>query len=181
VTRASRAVAARASRAVLARASRAVLALAGLAALAWGAVLAVQVAAASARNGISAVAWVIGPPVVHDAVIAPVVGVVGLLLARTLPGPWRVPVTAAAAVSGVLALIAVPSLWRTFGGSVNPGLHDRNYAAGLLLWLGVLWVVALVAGIVRTWRAKRTPVSTPMAAAPVAREADNDEGPHTDR
>lgn len=164
------------------RAVRIVLTLAGLAALAWGAVLAVQIAAASARNGISAVVWVIGPPIVHDAVVAPVVGVVGLLLGRVLPGPWRAPVMAAAAVSGVLALIAVPSLWRTFGGSVNPGLHDRNYAAGLLLWLGAVWVVALSTAMVRAWRAnRRTPASTPMAAAPVPAKADNDEGPRTDR
>lgn len=137
------------------RASRAVLLLAGLAALAWGVLLALRVLRASTRNGLSAIAWVLGPPIVHDAVIAPLVGAVGLLLAYRLREPWRTPVTAGAVASGVLLIIAVPTLWRTFSPAVNPGLDDRDYAAGLLVGLAVVWAATLLTGLARRRRARR--------------------------
>ncbi len=85
----------------------------------------------------------------HDGLVAPVVGVGGLVLARVLPVAWRVPVAVGAVLSGVLALIAVPLLWRPFGVATNPGLHDANYVLGLTVALGVVWLGVAVGGTIR--------------------------------
>jgi hypothetical protein len=134
------------------RTIRIAFALPGLAALAWGLVLAVQFALHSFRDGRSAIAFFIGGPILHDAVVAPFVGVVGLLISKWVGQRWRTPVRVGAAVSGVLTLIAVPAIWRTYAGQRNPGLDDRNYAAGLLVALAVVWVGVVVWGLVRRCR-----------------------------
>jgi hypothetical protein len=136
------------------RVSRIVLALLGLAGLGYGALLGVRFTLRSFGDGRSAAAFFIGGPVVHDAVVAPLVGVVGLLISRWVGRNWRVPVRVGAAVSGVLVLLAVPALWRAYAGQANPGLDDRNYGLGLGLFLVAVWFVVLVAGLVRTWRAR---------------------------
>lgn len=92
--------------------------------------------------------WFVGGPVVHDLLLAPFVGGLGLLITRWVPKPWRAPVQVGAVLTGVLVLLAVPLLWRPFGGPPNPGLNDRDYLAGLLVavavtWLGVLGVTLI--------------------------------------
>jgi hypothetical protein len=122
-------------------------ALAGLAALSWGAWLAWGFA--FRHDSIQAALWFVGGPVVHDGLVAPVVGVGGLVLARVLPVAWRVPVAVGAVLSGVLGLLAVPLLWRPFGVATNPGLHDANYVLGLTVALGVVWLGVAVGGTIR--------------------------------
>ncbi len=122
-------------------------AVAGLAALAWGAWLAWDFA--GRHDAIQAAFWFVGGPVVHDGLVAPAVGVAGLVLSRFVPVAWRVPVAVGAVLSGVLALLAVPLLWHPFGVATNPGLHDRNYALGLTVALGVVWLGVAVAGAIR--------------------------------
>src|SRR5262245_25277069 len=56
--------------------------------------------------------WLFGGVALHDAVVAPVVAVAGLAVARLLPPPWRAAVVRAAAGTAVLLLVAVPLLWR---------------------------------------------------------------------
>ncbi|HWM06950.1 MAG TPA: hypothetical protein VNP92_31820 [Actinophytocola sp.] len=130
---------------------RLVFALAGAAALAWGGWLLWELV--GSRGWLQAAFWLVGGPVVHDALVAPVVGLVGLALTRFVPRAWRVPVAVGAVLSGVLALLAAPLLWRPFGVAVNPGLHDADYVLGLSIALGVVWVGVLAGGMVR---AKRT-------------------------
>jgi hypothetical protein len=95
----------------------------------WGALLAIQV-----PQIIEFGAWFLAGPILHDALLAPLVGVVGLAL--------KGPVKAGAVVSGILVLIAVPLLWQPHV-PVNPGLHDRDYWLGLAISLGVVWLVVL--------------------------------------
>lgn len=128
--------------------TRAVFAALGLAALAWGVFLTVRFAVQSWPDTRSAAAFLIAGPVVHDAVVAPVVGVVGLVIARRLSPAWRTPVRIGAALSAVLALLAVPALWRTYAGPPNPGLEDRNYGLGLLISLVVVWVIVVGCALV---------------------------------
>ncbi len=122
-------------------------AVAGAAALAWGAWLAWEFA--GRPKAIQAALWFVGGPVVHDGLVAPAVGVAGLVLARVLPGAWRVPVAVGAVLSGVLALVAIPLLWRPFGVAANAGLHDNDYVLGLSIALGVVWLGVAVAGGIR--------------------------------
>ncbi|HEV7646723.1 MAG TPA: hypothetical protein VGP26_01035 [Actinophytocola sp.] len=115
-----------------------VFAVAGVAALAWGGRLLWDLAAR--HDAIQVAFFFAGGPVVHDAIVAPAVGIGGLVLARALPPPARVPVALGAVLSGVLVLLAVPLVWRPFGVAVNPGLHDGNYVLGLGIALGVVWL-----------------------------------------
>jgi hypothetical protein len=92
-------------------------------------------------------AWLLGGPVLHDAVVAPVVGLAGLLLVRRLPDrAVRWWVTAGLAVTATLLLIAVPLVWRPDRAPRYPGLNDRDYLPGLAIWLGALWA-GVVLGI----------------------------------
>ncbi len=101
----------------------------GVAMAVWGALLAIQV-----PQIVEFGAWFLAGPILHDALLAPLVGVVGLAL--------RGPVKAGAVISGLLVLIAVPLLWQPHV-PVNPGLHDRDYLLGLAISLGVVWLVVL--------------------------------------
>jgi hypothetical protein len=129
-------------------------ALTGLALLAYGAVLAWDFATSRTVNAVQGAAWFVGGPLVHDGLVAPVVGLVGLGLGRVLPRPWRAPVVAGLVLTGVLTLLGVPLLWRPFGGATNPGLHDRDYGAGLAIALGVVWVGVLLVGLAQQHRSR---------------------------
>lgn len=126
---------------------RIVLALLGLAALAWGLTLTTRFMTGSFAQDRSALSFLIGAPVLHDALVAPIVAVTGLVISRWVGPAWRTPVRIGAAISAVLTLIAVPTLWRPYAGLPNPGLDDRNYRAGLLIALGVVWVLVLAFGL----------------------------------
>lgn len=134
------------------RTTRIAFALPGLAALAWGLVLAVQFALHSFHDGRSAIAFFVGGPILHDAVVAPLVGVIGLLISGLMGQHWRTPVRLGAAISGVLTLVAVPAIWRTYAGQHNPGLDDRDYTAGLLIALAVVWLGVVGWGLLRQRR-----------------------------
>lgn len=132
--------------------ARAILLVIGLAVLSWGAFLLIQWAIPMPNQALVAAGWLIGPPVVHDAVIAPACGLVGLLVARWAPEPWRAPLAIGLIMTVILTLLAVPLLWRTFGTPPLPGLHDVDRLPGLLIALAVVWGVVLIAGITRTVR-----------------------------
>ncbi|WP_367132582.1 hypothetical protein [Saccharothrix sp. HUAS TT1] len=89
--------------------------------------------------------WFIGGPVAHDVLLAPLFAGVGLLVVRWAPPRWRAPVLVGGTLTGVLVLLAVPLLWRPFGGPRNPGLVDRDYPTGLLVAIGVVWLGVLAA------------------------------------
>ena len=129
------------------RAVRIIMALAGLAALGYGASLFWQFAQHNWVGLRSAAEFLAGGPILHDAILAPFVGALGLVIGRKLPKPWRTPVRVGAAVSGVLGLISVPALWRANAGLPNPGLDDRDYPLGLLVALAVIWLSVLVIGL----------------------------------
>ncbi|GAB1515345.1 hypothetical protein [Actinophytocola sp. KF-1] len=130
------------------------LALTGLALLGYGAVLAWEFAASRTVNAVQGAAWLVGGPIVHDGLVAPAVGLAGLGLAKVLPRPWHTPVTVGVVLTGVLTLLAVPLLWRPFGGATNPGLHDRDYGTGLAVALGIVWGVVVIAGLAQQYRSR---------------------------
>ena len=129
-------------------------AIAGLGLLAYGAVLTWEFATSRTVNAVQGAAWFIGGPLVHDALVAPVVGLVGLGLSRVLPRPWRAPVVTGLVLTGVLTMLGLPLLWRPFGGATNPGLHDRDYGTGLAVALGVVWLAVVVAGLAQQHRSR---------------------------
>jgi len=112
------------------KAVRVVIGLAGVAAGAWGAWLLLP------QVTVELLLWLGGGVVLHDFLIAPLVGAAGLVVKRPSIG---IGLT----VSGVVTLLAVPLLWREHSGPVNPGLHDRS-PWGVAVVLGVTWAAVVL-------------------------------------
>ncbi|OXM65364.1 hypothetical protein [Amycolatopsis vastitatis] len=127
--------------------ARALLALPGLAALAWGVVLFAEYALPLRPDVFGAVGWIVGGPILNDAVVAPLTALLGVVLARLLPRPWKAPVVAATVITGVLAILAFPLLWRPYGTPPMPGLHDTDPALGLALTVATVWLVAILTAL----------------------------------
>lgn len=86
--------------------------------------------------------FVVGGALLHDLLIAPVVIVLGVALARAVPGRARATVQGALAVTAILALFSYP-LVRAYGlATNNPTSEPHNYTLNLLIVLGVVWAVA---------------------------------------
>uniref|UniRef100_UPI00397E4435 hypothetical protein n=1 Tax=Amycolatopsis sp. lyj-23 TaxID=2789283 RepID=UPI00397E4435 len=127
--------------------ARALLALPGLAALAWGAVLFAEYALPLRPDVFGTVGWLVGAPLVNDAVIAPLTALLGFALARLLPPRWKTPVITGTVITGVLAILAFPLLWRPYGTPPMPGLHDTNPTLGLALTLAAVWLTVLLTAL----------------------------------
>ncbi|RZS29680.1 hypothetical protein EV193_11985 [Herbihabitans rhizosphaerae] len=135
--------------------TRVLLGLAGLAGLAWGGVLVYELVDRSFDEGIAIGTWFVAGPVVHDLLVAPVVAVVGVLVTRVLPAPFRAPVAVGAGLTALLALLAFPLLWRLDPAPVNPGLHDGDYPMALAVMIAVVWLGVLVSCLLARWRLSR--------------------------
>ncbi|MDQ2584599.1 hypothetical protein CKY47_11520 [Saccharothrix yanglingensis] len=80
----------------------------------WGAVLLLPLV------DVGLAVWFLAGPVVHDALLAPPFGGVGLAVARWVPAPRRTPVVVGGVLSGVL--VAVAAVW--------PGVAAAGWWAG---------------------------------------------------
>ena len=86
--------------------------------------------------------FVVGGALLHDLLVAPLVILAGVLVARAVPARARGTVQAALVVSGIVALFAWP-LVRAYGlAANNPTSLPHNYGLNLLIVLGVVWAVA---------------------------------------
>lgn len=95
----------------------------------------------------------IGLAVVHDLMFAPVVSLIGGIAGPRLSSAIRTVVFTATVVSGSLVLVALPPLLGDPGDNMT--LLPRNYSAGLLLSLGVVWATAGIVFAVRRFARKR--------------------------
>lgn len=104
--------------------------------------------------------FVAGGALIHDLIVAPVVILAGVVLAKVVRGPARGPVQAALAVSALVALYAYP-LVRAYGLSThNPTSLPHNYAWNLALVLGLVWVAAGVSIAFRRRSSSSGPTNT---------------------
>lgn len=113
--------------------------------------------------------WTFGLAVAHDAILAPLVTIIGLALAWILPRRLRGPVLAALAASGIVMLFSWPLL-RGYGKRDNNSSKlPHDYVVNVGIVLAVIWGVALVTILVRWRRAARAatlaPVETPLDRA----------------
>jgi hypothetical protein len=156
--------------------ARALLALPGLAAIAWGVVLFAEYALPLRPDVFGTVGWLVGGPILNDAVVAPLTALLGVTLARVLPAPWRTPVVTGVVLTGVLAILAFPLLWRPYGTPPMPGLHDGNPALGLALTLAAVWLVAILTALRSRLVPQRTRVVPPITRVdpPATRDAPPD-------
>jgi len=84
--------------------------------------------------------FLLGGALAHDLLLAPVVLLTGVLLARSVPGRWRAPIQAALLISGTLILFAYPLL-RGYGRVLrNPTSLPHNYSANLLVVIAAVVV-----------------------------------------
>ncbi|RBY95961.1 hypothetical protein DQ237_12590 [Blastococcus sp. TF02-8] len=98
--------------------------------------------------------WVVGSALVHDLLLAPLVVLVGALVARVLPGAARPPVVVGLVVSGVLTLVALPFLL-DLGTSTEPGFLPLDYGRNLLLLVAGIMSVSTVWAVIATELARR--------------------------
>ena len=99
--------------------------------------------------------WIVGSLAVHDFVIAPAVFIFAGALKRALAPPYRAIVQAALIVSAAIVIVSIPIVGFGMTGG-NPSALPRNYAAGLLAFLGVVWVSTAVALAGARRRAQRS-------------------------
>lgn len=130
------------------RTVRALLGVAGVALAAYGLLRLLQL---PADQVLAVGVWVAGGIVAHDALLAPAVVAVGLLVAWRAGTPWRVPLLWLVVVLGPLTVVAVPVLGRFGARPDNPTLLDRPY----LLGYGAIVVVAVAATVAGGLRARR--------------------------
>ena len=94
--------------------------------------------------------FVVGGALLHDLLVAPLVIVAGVALARVVRGQARPVVQGALIVTAVVALFAYP-LVRAYGlAANNPTSLPHNYTANLALVLAGVWAVAGVLIVVRS-------------------------------
>ena len=86
--------------------------------------------------------FVVGGALLHDLIVAPLVILLGVVVAKAVPGRARAIVQAALVISGTVALFSYP-LVRAYGlAANNPTSLPHNYALNLTIVLGLVWAVA---------------------------------------
>jgi len=127
------------------RAVRASLAVIGVVAIGWGVLL---LADEGTTRLVSLALWLAGAVVLHDAVLAPVVVLVGVLAARLLPSRVR-PVVAVAFVVWGTVTVAVANVLLGVGG--KPGMDSLLHRPYVTSWLVFTGLVVVVAAAVATF------------------------------
>lgn len=131
---------------------RGLLGATGLALAAWGAWLLLDGAALA--DLVEVAVWFTVGVLVHDAVLAPLVLLLGYVVVRRLPAAARAPFVVAGLLLGTVTLAVLPTLGRFAAKPDDPYLLNRPYLAWWLLLAAVLAVAAGVATRVRAGRGR---------------------------
>ena len=94
-------------------------------------------------------AWLAGGVVAHDAVIAPLVIVVGVLGVPRLPPAFRAPAVVGLVVLMTVTLMAVPVIGRFAAKADDHGLLNRPYVALWLVFAALVVVAVVIASLLR--------------------------------
>lgn len=106
--------------------------------------------------------YIVEAALILDLVVAPVVCLVGLLIARLFKPPLRAIIGGGVVASVVIAAYSYPFV-RGFGRSPNlPSALPANYARGLLIVLAVVW---LVVALLCIWAVHRVHRDAPQPAS----------------
>lgn len=85
--------------------------------------------------------WIVGVNVVHDLVLAPIVLVVGLGVARLVPTLVRQPVRVGLIASGVVLLVAWRPLQHSAATKHNATVQPLDYGTATLTVLACVWLL----------------------------------------
>jgi hypothetical protein len=100
--------------------------------------------------------WIIGLAVLHDLVLVPIVLAAGTLLRRRVASWAWPPVRAALVTTAVLVAVGWPFA-RGYGRNPDiPSLLPRDYTAGLVAAVAVVWALAAVWLVARASRKARS-------------------------
>jgi hypothetical protein len=98
--------------------------------------------------------WFVGSALLNDLVLAPIWVGLGWLTARLLPRAARPAVVVGAAVSGVLALVALPFVLGRGADPANSSFLPRDYGVTLLVLVLVVGALTAVAGALAVRRSR---------------------------
>ncbi len=99
----------------------------------------------------------LGLDLLHDAIVAPIVCLVGLVLTRFLPDRVRVPVRAGLFASAIVILVGWAAL-RGYGHDQvpdNPTVDPLNYGTAVLTVLAIVWVAVMMWACASLWLGRR--------------------------
>jgi hypothetical protein len=100
-------------------------------------------------------AWWLGGPLIVDLIAVPMVVILGVGIGRVVPGSWRRYASAASVLTVLLSIVAFPFLTGLGRRQDNPSLLDRNYWAGYLTLLALIWGLPLFVRVARAVPAPR--------------------------
>ena len=129
---------------------QATLLLLGACTVAYGGVQMLQLLIERTAPVLGVGGWWLGGPLIVDLIAVPIVVIVGVVIGRVVPVGWRRYVTAASALSFLFTLVAFPFLTGLGRRQDNDSLLDRNYWAGYLAVLALVWGLPLVVRLART-------------------------------
>jgi hypothetical protein len=127
----------------------------------WAVIGYALVGLVSSRQGLDGAVrvgvWIAAGHLAHDLLVAPVIVIVGIGVARLVGPRWRPPIWFGLGASAVVIGVAYPAL-RGYGRNpANPSMLPLHYPSAVLTVLAVVWGVALVWLAVRA-RARPTSV-----------------------
>jgi hypothetical protein len=93
--------------------------------------------------------WFFGALFVHDFIVAPAVFLAAALVVARIPARGKAPLQCGLIASGIVGVTAWPFV-RGYGRRPdNSSVLPNNYAAGLLIVIGLIWVTV---GVAIAWR-----------------------------
>ncbi len=100
--------------------------------------------------------WLVGALVIHDGVLAPLTVGVGALLAKVLPPRARTYVQGALVAGAVIAVIALPMIYRRDSQPKVKAILQQDFGANLATLLAIVAVGAVVLYAARLLRDRRS-------------------------
>lgn len=108
-----------------------------------------------ATNPAGLARWVLGGAVAHDAVVAPLVLLVGTWLGRWLPASVRGPVRGALVLTAIVVVYSYPLL-RGFGRrELNASTLPGDYPTSVAMVVGLIWSASAALVALRALRRRR--------------------------
>lgn len=98
--------------------------------------------------------WFIGGAILHDALLAPLVFIVGGLVARVAPATLRAVAAAVFVVAGGVSLYAVPALFGDGRESANPSMLPNQEPRNVVLVLAAIVLVGIAGAAFRLFRGR---------------------------
>ena len=113
----------------------------GVAGILWGALNLLRIHEKS--NPIHLLLWLAVAAGANDLILVPIVGVIGLVLARFVPGAARRYLQGALLVMGMATAIAIPMIYKQGSQPAAKSLLRQNYVGNLAIIVGITAAVAV--------------------------------------